>query len=296
MAVIQGVGSLIVNDILTDAAFALVEPCVNVVVPGSGIGIGAQTVLVWDPSMYVGAQILVGSLGGDLEVVVITATVPGTSFSAVFANLHNPGEAIIGATFPVENTAGDPFWTQQEMLTNLSTAVNDLLVKVPLVYQLATVSIPPTQPTTALPADCQFPVLVTPNFGTYFGNALRETSQSWLDSTDYRWGQFAASEPQSYYRDKIGLQNVGITPRANNTTNLDLVYAQRSAQLLGLGDGFLVPDPFLVTVKCRVLEICYSKDGEQRAPSLAKYYAQRFEMGCMVAKMIMAVIEDTSQQ
>ena len=296
MPPVQGVGSLLVNDILTDAAFALFEPCVNVVAPAGGILQGIQTVNVYDPSMYVGAQILVGVAGTSLEVVTITAVVVGTSFSATFANYHAVGEPIIGATFPVYNTAGDFFWSQQEMLTNLSTAVNDLLTKVPLVYAQATVSIPPTQAFAALPADCQFPVRVVPNYGTYFGNGLRETSQSWLDSCDPRWNAFAASEPQSYYRDKIGLMNIGITPRANNLTNLNVIYAQRSAALLGLGDGFLIPDPFLVTVKCRVLEICYSKGGEQRSPALAKYYSQRFEMGCKVAEMIMKVIEDTSAQ
>jgi hypothetical protein len=293
---VAGVGSLIVENILEDASYALVEPIVNTAVPAGGIPVGVQTVAVYDPSMYVGAQILVGVLGGDLEVVVISAVVVGTSFTATFTNVHIAGEPIVGATFPVQNTAGDPFFTQQEMLTNLSTAVNDLLVKVPLVYAIGSLTMPPSQPFTALPSDCQFPVRVVPDYGGTYGNGLRETSQSWLDSTDYRWDIQAASEPQVFYRDKIGLQNVGIWPVANNSTPLQVVYAQSSAKLLGLADGFLVPDPFLVTVKCRVLEICYSKDGEQRSPALAKYYAQRFEMGCKIAQMIMQVIEDTSQQ
>lgn len=294
---VQGVGSLIVADLLSDVSYTLVEPVVNTVVPVGGIAPGAQTVLAYDPSMYVGAQILVGVLGGDLEVVTLTAVVVGTSFSAVFANAHVAGEAIYGPTFPVQNAAGDPFWTQPQMLQYISDSLNDYVTRVPLAYVVTdSVVVGPTQPTAALPADCMMPVRVVPILESQYGNGLRETSQSWLDSIDYRWQQFAASEPAVFYRDKIGLNQIGLWPFANNSVPLELVYTQRSAQTLGLADGFIIPDVFLPYVKARTLEFCYSSDSEQRSPGMAKFWNSRFETGVKLGTMIMQVIEDTSMQ
>lgn len=289
---IVGVGELIVNDLLTDCAFTLIEPCVNVTVPVGGIAIGGQTVTVWDPSMYVGAKILVGVLGGDLEVVTITATVIGTSFRAVFANTHVAGEPIVGATYPVQTIAEDFFWSQSQMLQYISDACNDYLTRVPLAYVVTNaVSLGPTQPTAALPDDCIVPARVSA-----FGHTLRESSQSWLDSVDPRWQQFAASTPISYYRDKIGLNRIGITPVSNNLLPIEITYSQRSAQTLALDDGFNFPDVFTPYIKARVLEFCYGGDSEQRSPAMAKFWNGRFETGVKLGMMILQVIEDTSQQ
>ena len=124
---VLGVGYLIANDLLTSAAVNLIEPWVNTTVPGAGIAAGTVLVAQWDPSMYIGAQLLVGLIGGDLEVVTITATNPGVSFSATFANNHAAGEPIFGATFPVRQTT-DPLFTQGEMLAYLSPANPDFRV------------------------------------------------------------------------------------------------------------------------------------------------------------------------
>ena len=148
------------------------------------------------------------------------------------------------------------------------------------------ISMPPTAQFTALPSDCMFPVRVSA-----FGIGLRETSQSNLDGYDWRWQQQTGSPPQVYYRDKIGLQNVGMWPRQNNTTPLEVVYANRGQQLMGLADGFPVPDPFTPYLRARVLEYCYSGDSEQRSPAMATFWNQRFEAGVKISKVILEIIE-----
>jgi hypothetical protein len=286
-----GVGYLVANDILMDVAYRLLEPCVNTAF-FSNIMAGAQTIPVWDPSLYVGAQLLAGVLGTSAEVVTVTAVVPGTSFTATFVNNHAGGEPIVGATFPVQNTAGDYFFSQLEMLTYLSNAVNDLLVRVPIVFNVTdSVVFGPTQQIAALPADCQVPARVA-----VAGTSLRETSQANLDGVDYRWNNQALAVPYTYYRDKVGVGNIGIWPRMANTVPTEIVYTQRGAQLMGLGDGFLLPDPFLPIVKNRVLSYAYSKDGEQKSPGNAKFFDMRYEAGVKIAKMWLSLIEDTSQQ
>lgn len=288
-----GAGFLIANDILTDAAFGLIQPSVNTVVPAGGIAAGARIVTAWDPSMYVGAQLVVGVVNGaDIEVVTISSVVSGVSFSAVFANNHAAGEPIVGATFPVRATTGDALFTQSEMIAYLSTAVNDFLTDCPLVYAVTdAVSIAPAAQNTPLPSDCMMPVhiAVDQENGLY---PLRETSQSNLDAWDYRWQQQQAMYPVGYFRDKVPLQNFGVWPRANNTVDTEIVYQQRQANTLGLADGFLFPDPFLPYVKARTLSFAFSKDGENRNPGLAKYWATHYEFGVKVSKMILEAIND----
>ena len=69
---VQGVGSLTVSDLLTDISYKLFEPVVNTAVPAPGLDVGVQTVPVWDASLYVGAQIVVGANTANVEVVTVS--------------------------------------------------------------------------------------------------------------------------------------------------------------------------------------------------------------------------------
>ena len=289
---VAGVGNLIANDILTDVSYSLFEPVVKTTVPGGGIAAGLQTVNAWDASIYEGALLVVGANTANLEVVLVAGVNPGASFTAVFQNSHAGGESITGATFPVQNQAGDPMFEQGEMIQYLSNALNEFLLRVPLCYEITdAISMPPTAQFTALPSDCMFPVRVAA-----FGTGLRETSQSNLEGYDYRYMQQTGNPPQAYYRDKIGLQNVGMWPPQNNTTPLEIVYANRGQETMGLADGFPIPDPFLVYVKARTLEFAYSKDGEQSSPALARFWNGRYEMGCKISKMFLEAVMATDLQ
>jgi hypothetical protein len=304
---VQGVGALTVENLLEDVSYALFQPVVNTTITtftvpagygdggfgdgGYGDGTGLVVTVGSVASMYVGAQVIVGLGLGTEEVVTITQVDAG-DFVAAFVNAHNPGEIVVGATFPYQNAAGDPMFLQSEMLGYVSEALNDFLLRVPLVIAVTTsISMPPTQPFTALPSDCMKPVRVAA-----FGVGLRESSQSNLDGCDWRWQQETGNPPQAYYRDKIGLQQVGVWPVQSNQVPLEITYSQRSPQLLGLADGFLFPDVFLVYIKARVLSTAYSKDGEQRSPALSKFWSDRYENGIKISQVILEVIQDTSMQ
>lgn len=293
MVIAFGVGFLIVNDILTDVAYALFQPSVKTTVPVGGIAIGVQTVNAFDPAMYVGAQVVVGLTNGNAEVVTITAINPGVSFSATFTTVHGTGEPIRGATFPIRQTT-DPLFTQAEMLQYISTAMNDFLVDCPIVYTVtSSIQVQPSQQNTALPNDCMYPVRVAYEAaaGPY---PLRESSQSNLDSMNPLWNQTSGNAPRNYFRDKVPFQSIGIWPRPGNTTSLEVIYAQRqTVSEMGLADGFLVPDPFLIYVLYKTLEYAYSKDGEARNPGLAKWCQGRYEFGVKVSKMFVDSIMDS---
>ena len=285
-----GVGNLIANDLLTDAAYVMLQPSVNTNVPAP-TSLGVQTVPIYDPSMYVGAQVVMGVTGSaTLEVVTISAVVPGVSFTADFSFVHSAGEPIRGATFPVRQ-ATDPLFTQVEMLGYLSTAFNDFLLDSPLVYAVGSTAISANTQSGPLPADSLFPVRAALN-----SYPLRETSQSNLDSLHYNWVQSTHKTPRAYFRDKLPQQTVGVWPIPTSNIALEVVYAQRQAALLGLGDGFLLPDPYCLYPLCRALSFAFSKDGEGRNPTLAKYFASRYEFGVQLSKMLLDLVNDPNPE
>ena len=287
-APVAGAGFLRVIDRLQDASYALFEPVVNQEFP-STITAGTRTIVVYDPSIYVDCQLVCGVTGANLEVITVTA-VTSSSFTATFANAHQVGEQILGATFPVRYPT-DPLFTQDEMLAYISTATNDFLTDVPLVYGIADLTVSPTGQNTPLPADSLFPVRIA-----YEDYPLRETSQSNLDAMYPIWSQQGLSQPRVYFRDKIPIQNVGIWPRMGDTVNLECVYAQRQAETMGWGDGFFLPDCLTQYILYRTLSFAFSKDGEARSPGLAKYFASRYQFGVKVCKMLLDVINDPQMQ
>ena len=291
---VVGAGYLRVIDRPQDASYALFEPVVNEQFPAT-IAAGPQTIPIADPavwvptvSLYVGAQLVCGVTGANLEVVTVTAVNVGVSFTATFANQHQAGEQILGATFPVRYPT-DPLFNQAEMIAYISSATADFYTDVPLAYGIAALTVNPSEQNTPLPADSLFPVRIA--YGSY---PLRETSQSNLDSMYPVWGQQGMSQPRVYFRDKIPIQNVGIWPRMGNKVNLEVVYAQRQASTMGWGDGWLVPDPFTVAILQRTLSFAYSKDGESRQPALAKYWESRYQMSVKIARMVLDVVNDSA--
>lgn len=289
---IQGAGYLLAVDVLSDISYQLFEPIASTTLLSyTSIGGGDfQINVVSTASIYVGALVVVG-YGLAVPEVVTVLEVGSGFFVAALQNIHTSGEKIYGPTFPVQQPT-DPLWTQAEMLAYLSSACNDFLGEVPLVYAVnENVSVPPTKQNAPLPADCMLPERIafqTPT-GPY---PMRETSQSNLDGYDYRWQVAPPGTPRAYFRDKVPLQNFGIWPRANNTAVFEVVYQQRQTQVMQLLDGFLFPDIFVPIVKYRVLSLAYSKDGEARNPGLAKYFSTRYAFGVKVAKMVLQVIED----
>lgn len=313
---ITGAGYLTVLDLLCDISYQLMEGIVDTTITSTqpagygdggfgdgGFGDGNGTVITVPDirGLYAGALVVVGYQAGTAEVVTVLEVEPGSdggpdgAFIAVLVNTHANGERVFAPTFPVQQPY-DPLFTQGEMLAYVATACNDFLVDVPLCYAIAeSVSVAPTQQNGLLPGDCMVPARVA--FLTASGPyPLRETSQANLDGVNYRWQQDAPDQPKAYFRDKVPLQNFGIWPRVNNTAEFEIVYSQRQPSQVQLLDGFLFPDPFVPIIKSRVLEFAYSKDGEQRNPGLARYFAARYAMGKQIAKMVLEAVEDPNLQ
>ena len=85
-------------------------------------------------AMYVGALVVVGWNNADAEIVTILQIQDATHFIALLVNTHNPGETVLGPTFPTQE-ATDPLFTQSEMLAYVSRAQNEMLTAIPSYYQ-----------------------------------------------------------------------------------------------------------------------------------------------------------------
>src|ERR1035438_8189941 len=104
-APVIGVGFILVEDLLEDISYVLFQQIVAQTFPAT-ITAGAQTIAVFDPSIYAGCQLVAGYNTPNMEVVTVTAS-DSMSFTATFLNVHTAGDAIQGATFPVRQTT-DP--------------------------------------------------------------------------------------------------------------------------------------------------------------------------------------------
>lgn len=148
-----GTGYRNANSLLAEVSLHLLEPLVNTTLTVN-IASGVQTPTVGSTvGMYVGALIVVDLNGANQEIVSITSFVPGTSFTANFANSHLAGALVLSPTFPTQQPT-DPFFTQSEMLGYLARAQNEFLSKVPSIFQLTQQLVTVNQIYQSTPSNC----------------------------------------------------------------------------------------------------------------------------------------------
>ena len=153
------------------------------------------------------------------------------------------------------------------MIAYISSATNDFLTDVPLAYNIADLTVPPTQQNTPLPADSLFPVRVA-----YESYPLRETSQSNLDSMAPQWSQQGLTIAEGLLpRQDPDSERRHLAEDGEHRTTLKLSTHSGRRRRWGGEMDWIVPDPFTVAILQRTLSFAYSKDGECKSPGLAKY-------------------------
>ena len=149
-----GNGVRSVWSVLCEISYHLLEPISNTTLTANVLT-GSQTVTVGSTvAMFVGAELIIDPYAAVQEVVIITAVVPNTSFTAVFVYAHSSGALVFGPTFPTQAIAGDPFFTTAEMLSYLSRAQNEFLARVPCIFQLSQQELTYGQIYQTTPANC----------------------------------------------------------------------------------------------------------------------------------------------
>lgn len=148
---IPGVGYRYAADVLMEVSYHLLEQAVLTTATafaqggygdggygegGYGDPIGSLLTVGSQTAMYVGAMIVVGWGLSTQEVVTITeVNSDGTILTTSLVNSHNPGETILGPTFPTQQPT-DPHYTQSEVLGYLARASNEFLADCPVFYQI----------------------------------------------------------------------------------------------------------------------------------------------------------------
>jgi hypothetical protein len=126
---------------------------------------------------------------------------------------------------------------------------------------------------------------------------MYETSQEQLTMRDPSWQANPSSlPPTSWYEDRTGVYQWGVAPVPRGNYFAEILTSQRDSETLALTDGFLLPDIFIPYVKYGVLAAAWSKDGEQRSPTLARFCQSRFDFGVMLAERFLRnVVTKTGQ-
>jgi hypothetical protein len=268
------------NDVLTVVSYALLERPLFATLPGN-IAAGVRTVAIVDRAIYAGAQIIVGVVGGNQEIVTISS-VSATDFTATFANAHSAGEVVKGATFPGGRTlqgvtanvaagaATAPLFTQAEVLQYLFDVQNAFLEATRCVYRVNTVNLTGGLATAALPADC-----IRMERVGIAGVALWPMAQAEIDLS----GNGTVTAPVGWYLDRQNAGLFAVDPPSVGSVVADVVYSQKGTALPVLTDSLIAPDgcwPYLVF---GVLASAFSKEGEMRDARRAAYCAKRYERG-----------------
>lgn len=278
---------LTVNDLLSECELALPESPVATAL-SAAVATGSQTVQVGSiAGMYVGAQLIVGS-GASQEIVALTALDPvAVTLTAVFAQTHNSGESVQGATFWAGQTA-NPLFTQTEMLAYLAETENDFLLRTRCLYFVGQMNVQVGVASYSQPADCirlERIALGTidPTLG-FLGQDLYDEEQYTLDYMS----DTSLNRTEAWYQDKLGNSMFGLGPAPPQVGGtLELIYSQKDTQALTLTSNLLVPDVMAYLVKWGVVARMFSKDGEIRDSTRAEYAQKRYQRGTMYVRRIM---------
>lgn len=136
-----GTGYRTVGSLMFEMGLHLVEPFISTTLSAplvSGVSSASVASLGYPVNaVYPGALVVV-AVGTPTEeiVTVISVNPSGSSFTASFIYAHPAGTTVRAATFPTQALAGDPFFTQQEILGYIARAQHEFLMQVPHIFAL----------------------------------------------------------------------------------------------------------------------------------------------------------------
>jgi len=298
-------GVLRAIEILLDVSLALVEDVVNTTLNPGGSSISPGIVTVTPGSMrgiYPNA-ILVADYANPSplteEAVTVTSTT-ATTFTATFANSHSNTASLVAATFPSGQAIGDPLFTQSEMLSYLSESQSDFGLKVQPVYNTATQGLTAGKLIYPAPADSiRVERISVINQGATPPTAVElwDETATGLDWMVPNWPATVGTNiPKYWYQDKTGVQNFGVGPPPGVGQTATIYYSQLGNTSLGMLSGFLLPDVMACFLKYRVLALAWSKDGETRDDTRARYCQNFYDLVVIISQKFMSGINGRFRQ
>lgn len=121
---------------------------------------------------------------------------------------------------------------------------------------------------------------------------LYESSQEQLSMNQPWWSAQQGTPPTQWFEDRSGIYGWGVAPPPAGNFYMELLTSVRASENLTLLSSFLVPDCFVYAIKWRALAYCWSKDGVQRSPTMARFAKGKFDFYCLLAdRFLRAVVE-----
>ncbi len=280
-----GIGYKIANDLMVEISLHFVETLVNTSLSSPLVAGNNVTATVGTTgAMYPGALVLIDRGLSTQEIITVIAVLNTTQFTANFTFPHTGGSRLLSATFPTQQPT-DPFFTQEEVLSYLARAQNELLAFVPMSFAFASQTVQYQTPLYSSPA-----TMVEIERMSVNGVRLYETSQEdWTMQDPYWRNTSNVQTPQAWYEDRTGNYVWGVYPMPSSNFPVELLYSQRDTDTLVLTDGFLVPDVMIHIVKYGAMAYMWSKDGEERNFPMSSYCQKRFDTGKQICARWMEI-------
>lgn len=278
------------NAILVEISGHLVEDIVNTQLTAAATASPSATLQVISTlAMYPGAEIVISNSNGTNPTIFTVSSVAGITVTGKLLANYSSGSLLLGGTFPTQQPS-DPLWTQAEILGYLARAQNEFLSKVPCIFQFTQQQIGQGEEYQALPPNAIELERVSIN-----GKRLYEVAQTQLTMTNpqWQWTQRTPT-PTNWFEDRTGYYGWGVDPIPGANFQANLITSMRASDTLVLTDLLIVPDPFAHLIKYKTLEYCWSKDGEQRSPTMMRVARARFDSGVAIATRFMLGVVDAS--
>jgi hypothetical protein len=112
---------------------------------------------------------------------------------------------------------------------------------------------------------------------------LYESTQEQLSLNQPSWQVQQGAPPTQWAEDRAGIYGWLVMPPPAGAFWMELLTSSRGPTFLTLLSSFAVPDIFVPYLKYKALEYCWSKDGVQRSPTLARFARGRFDFGVLLA-------------
>lgn len=285
-------GVILMNDVMQDVGYALLEDVVNTQLNPTGVNITPGVVTVTPGSMtgiYNGAQLVAGANGAANQEVITVSSTTATTFTATFVNNHPNTDSLTGSTFP-KGQPDSPLYTQSEIMGYILGSEQDFMLRVRPVYATGTVNVTVGKRIYPAPADSirvERAALINTAATPPTAAELYNTTQTDLDNLVTGW-EAGSSSLTSWFQDQINTQTIGFGPTPQNGATVSLCYSQLHLGPVTPISQFLIPDAMTTAVKWRTLAKALSKDGETRDLQRAAFAQKLYDLLIIASQKFMA--------
>lgn len=187
-----------------------------------------------------------------------------------------------GASFPSEA------WTREEVLDAVNASLRDLARQTTITVTLTTVAVFLGNTGVTLPADWIGTVYLVWRTLTNQRIPLSPAGAFEADTAAPGWeGVTVPARPYAFADLDTSTLRLRLIPTPGEDGTLEILYAQRPAEVAGAGTLLPFPDEFASAEKYGALETLLNKVGRMQDPERASYCGQRRDVAMLAADLLL---------